>query len=48
MMEKLISEVMMQNLVSNNLLLSQQHGFVPKKARVTNLLETIESVTSEH
>jgi len=46
-MEGLIREVMMQYLVSNNLLASQQHGFVPKKACVTNLLETIDSVTSE-
>jgi hypothetical protein len=46
-MEELIREVMMQYLVSNNLLASQQHGFVPKKACVTNLLETIDSVTSE-
>jgi len=46
-MEGLIREVMMQYLVSNNLLVSQQHGFVPKRACVTNLLETIDSVTSE-
>jgi hypothetical protein len=47
MMEGLIREVMMQYLVSNNLLVSQQHGFVPKKACVTNLLETVDIVTSE-
>jgi len=46
-MEGLIREVMMQYLVSNNLLAPQQHGFVPKKACVTNLLETMYSVTSE-
>ena len=38
---------MMQFLVSNRLLASQQHSFVPRKACVTNLLETIDSVTSE-
>ena len=46
-MEGLIREVMMQYLVSNNLLVSQQHGFVPKKACVTDLLETVDNVTSE-
>ena len=46
-MEGLIREVMMQYLVSNNLLAPQQHGFVPKKACVAYLLETKDSVTSE-
>ena len=37
---------MMQYLVSNNFL-APQHGFVPKRACITNLLETIDIVTSE-
>ena len=46
-MEGLVREVMMQYLVSNSLLAPQQHGFVPKRACITNLLETIDIVTSE-
>ena len=38
---------MMQYLLSNSLLASQQHGFVPKKACVTKLLEAVDIVTSE-
>jgi hypothetical protein len=45
--EGLVREVMMQYLLSNSLLASQQHGFVPKKACVTNLLEAVDIVTSE-
>ena len=37
----------MRFLVSNRLLAPEQHGFVPRKACVTNLLETIDIVTSE-
>ena len=46
-MEGLVREVMMQYLLSNSLLAPQQHGFMPKKACVTNLLETMDSKTSE-
>jgi len=46
-MEGLVREVMMQFLVTNRLLAPEQHGFIPRKACVTNLLETIESVTAE-
>jgi len=46
-MEALIREVIMQFLISNSLLAPEQHGFVPRKACVTNLLETIDSVTRE-
>ena len=38
---------MMQYLVSNSLLAPQQHGFAPKRACITNLLETLDIVTSE-
>ena len=37
-MEGLVREVIMQYLLANSLLAPQQHGFVPKKACVTNLL----------
>jgi len=46
-MEGLVREVMMQYLLSNSLLAPQQHGFMPKKACVTNLLETMDSITTE-
>jgi len=36
----------MEHLYDNNLVAEQQHGFVRKKACVTNLLETIDSITS--
>jgi len=45
--EGLVKKVMMQYLLSNSLLAPQQHGFLPKKACVTNLLETVDIVTSE-
>ena len=38
---------MLQYSLTNSLLAPQQHGFVPKKACVTNLLETVDIVTSE-
>ena len=37
----------MQFLVSNGLFAPQQHGLMPKKACVTDLLETVDIVTSE-
>jgi len=46
-MEGLVREIMMQFLLANRLLAPQQHGFVPKKACVTNLLETVDIVTGE-
>ena len=46
-MEGLVREVMIQYLLSNSLLAPQQHGFMRKKACVTNLLETMDSITTE-
>jgi hypothetical protein len=37
-MEGLVREVMMEFLITKRLLAPQQHGFVPRKACVTNLL----------
>ena len=37
----------MQYLLTNSLLAPQQHGFVSKKACVTNLFETVDIVASE-
>jgi hypothetical protein len=45
--QKKIPKFMMQYLLTNSLLAPQQHGFVPKKACVTNLLETVDIVTGE-
>ncbi|XP_065672226.1 uncharacterized protein LOC136090046 [Hydra vulgaris] len=44
-MEKLVKKAIMQNLKSNNLLSNSQHGFLEKKACITNLLETIDFLT---
>ena len=35
----------MQDFIVNNLIISEQHGFVPKKSCCTNLLETMEILT---
>ena len=35
----------MQHLIANNLIISEQHGFVPKKSCCTNLLETMDILT---
>jgi len=44
-MEKLVKKAIMQHLKSNNLLSSSQHGFLEKKACITNLLETMDFLT---
>ena len=35
----------MMDLFNNNLIASEQHGFVPKKSTVTNLLETVDRIS---
>ena len=37
----------MDNMVANGLLSKYQHGFVPRKSCVTNLLETLDYLTNE-
>ena len=44
-MEKMVKDKLMQHLLSNKLLSKYQHGFVNKKACVTNLLETMDFLT---
>jgi hypothetical protein len=44
-MEKLIRDFVMEYLVKMKLIAVQQHGFVPKKACVTNLLESLDFLT---
>jgi hypothetical protein len=44
-MEKLVKNAIMHQILSNKLLSDCQHGFVNKKACVTNLLETMDFLT---
>ena len=44
-MERIVRDVMIDHLTVNNLIASQQHGFVRSKSCLTNLLETIDVVT---
>jgi hypothetical protein len=44
-LESIIRDALEYHLSTNQLLNPQQHGFVPKKACVTNLLETVDFVT---
>ncbi len=44
-MEKIIRDEIMNYLVINNLIISQQHGFVNNKSCITNLLETLDLIT---
>ena len=45
-MEDIVRDAMMLHLRVNNLLAPQQHGFVPRKACNTNLIETVDTVTA--
>ncbi|MCA9388033.1 MAG: reverse transcriptase family protein, partial [Candidatus Andersenbacteria bacterium] len=45
-MESIIRDNLMYHLVSNNLISDKQHGFVPRRACVTNLLETVDFTTN--
>ena len=45
LMEKMIRDVMMEHIVKNNLITKEQHGFVRNKSCLTNLLETLDTVT---
>ena len=45
LMEKVIKDVMVENLIKHNLLSVHQHGFVLFKSCLTNLIETIDIVS---
>ncbi len=47
-LEKIIREVIVDFLTTNNLINSRQHGFMKKKACFTNLLETLDFLTKCH
>ena len=46
-LESIIRDQLMEHLVKNNLIVGSQHGFVPKKGCVSNLLETLDTITSD-
>ena len=43
--EKLIKETMMTHLLSNRMISSTQHGFMPLKSTVSNLVEYLDDIT---
>jgi hypothetical protein len=47
MFETILRDAIVEHLVSNRLICDEQHGFVPKKSCVTNLLETLDVLTFE-
>ena len=44
-LESIIRDHIIKYLTINNLITPEQHGFVPNKACVTNLLETLDTIT---
>jgi len=44
-MERMIRDVMMQHLTANDLIYKGHHGFMPRKSCVTNLLESMDTIT---
>ena len=46
LMERIIRDEMIEHLTSNNLISSEQHGFVTNKSCLTNLIETIDAITN--
>ena len=44
-MESLLRDAMVKFLLSNNLICSNQHGFLPGRSTLTNLLEYLETLT---
>jgi hypothetical protein len=43
--EGILRDVMMTHLLNNELISDAQHGFVPKRSCVTNLLEFLDFIT---
>jgi hypothetical protein len=44
-MERLIKDAIMEHVMTNGLLRQTQHGFIPKKSCLSNLLQFYEEVT---
>ena len=44
-LEKIIKKEVLAHLTENNLLINEQHGFLPKRSCMTNLLITLEEIT---
>ena len=44
-METIVRDALMQHFLINGFIISEQHGFVPKKSCITNLLETMDLLT---
>ena len=44
-LERIIREQLMKYLLDNNIIPSEQHGFMPKKSTMTNLIECMDSWT---
>ena len=44
-MESIIKDAVMEHLSSNNLIKSTQHGFMPRRSCLTNMLEYLEELT---
>ena len=43
-LERIMKKHLMEHLMANNLIPPEQHGFVPNKSCLTNLLETLEDI----
>ena len=46
-LESIIRESIVEHMTSNNLIPNTQHGFLPKRSRVTQLLTSMEYWTDE-
>ena len=44
-MESIVRDTMMQHLTVHKLIIKEQHGFVPKKNCISNLLETLDLIS---
>ena len=45
LMESLIKDAIVKHIADNDIVLPTQHGFMPKKSCLTNLLEYLETLT---
>ena len=46
LLERFIRDNLVEHLNNNNLIANEQHGFVPKKSCLTNLLETADEISN--
>jgi len=44
-MERMIRDIMIDHLYGNNVIATEQHGFVLEKSVLTNLLETVDQLS---